>query len=118
MNKIYEVTKSKTNIKGFWKDESGKVYIDNIKIYPLSNVLDFESKLFLLFKQGEKAVFCESKDKAFIIDENGGYKTLSNKVKLYRKTLSFNEIKNLLDENGGLTIFKREDYFKIEYWKE
>ena len=118
MNVIYEVTKSKTNIKGFWKDESGKVYIDNIKLYPLASVVDFESKLFLMFKQGEKAVFVTSKQKAFIVDDKGGFKTLSNKATLYRKTLSFNEIKNLLNENGGITIFKREDYFKIEYWKE
>lgn len=54
INTIYEVTKQKTNIKGFWKDDKGKVYIDNIKLYYPKSFVDFESKIDLLFLQGKK----------------------------------------------------------------
>ena len=31
-NQVYKVIKEKSNIRGYWKDEAGKLYKDNIKL--------------------------------------------------------------------------------------
>jgi hypothetical protein len=118
MLKIYDIVKTKTNVKGYWK-QGNKLYSDNIKFYYPLNKNDFDLKLDLLFDtEKQEAVFIEHGQQAFCHYKNGETKVYNHKITLYRKSLSFNEIKNLLDENGGLTVSKREDYFKLEYWKD
>lgn len=122
-NTIYEVTKQKTNIKGFWQDNNGKVYIDNIKLYFPKSFPEFESKIDLMFLQKEKCIFTLSKGKAFIIYENDYPVTLTKRIVLYRDKLSFNEIKDLLNKYNGITIFwdnsdNEIENFKIVIWQE
>ena len=116
-NAIYEVTEKKTAIKGFWKDK-GKIFIDNIILYHWQNVSDFQSKLDLLFLREEKAVFIRTKEKSFIISQDEENKVLSHSVSFWRDKLSFNEIKSLINNHGGLTIFKTEGKYFIEIWRE
>jgi hypothetical protein len=115
---MLEVTKKKTDIKGFWKDETGKVHIDNIKLFYPQNAGEFESKLFIMFSEGEKAVFTYGKNKAFIINKNGDTITLNQKISERVDKLSFNQIKNWLNEYGGVTVFKSPMGYLLESWKE
>ena len=47
MFKLYSVTKEKTNCKGFWKDNKGKIFVDNIMPKILSGEkMYFEKKLY------------------------------------------------------------------------
>ena len=116
-NIIYEVSARKTGIKGLWKDENGKVYFDNIKLFFPACFDDFKVKIDLLFLAGEKAVFIETKEKAFIVYENENPLILSHRVRVQREKLSFNEIKTLLNIAGGITIFKDENGYTLQYWK-
>src|SRR5208283_3013455 len=116
-NSIYEVIKEKTSIKGFWQDDKGKIYIDNIKLYYPKNNIDFEDKVYSLFIQGEKSVFTRGQNKAFILTMAEDSIILENNFQLVRDKLSFNEIKNLLSIYNGLTIFKIGQCFIIDIWK-
>lgn len=118
-NAIYTVVKEKTNALGLWKDENGKVYIDNIKLFFPKSVSEYEAKLYSLFASGEKAVFVRGREKAYIEDKEGSIQELSNKVtiqKLKGERLSHNEIKDLLNMYGGLTIFNTGLGYIIEAW--
>lgn len=117
INSIYEVTKEKTRIKGFWKDDKGKVYIDNIKLYFPQDSLDFEGKLSYLFAKGEVCVFVRGRNKAFIqYPLTDHIIELTNLTTLERERLSFQEIKDLLNKYNGLTIFKSYKGYLIELW--
>ena len=79
---IYQVVKEKTNIKGFWKDDTGKVYVDNIKKVKYSDSIKHE-----LFEAGELSVFYTKsikdntgcKDFAVIENSDGSVIILNNK---------------------------------------
>ena len=116
-NIIYEVSKQKTSIKGFWKDTKGKVYIDNIKLFEPKNICEFESKLYLLFNSGELAIFVKSKQKAFIINKDDTIIELSKNIQFKREKLSFNEIKDLLNLYNGITVIKEDNHFIIDIWQ-
>lgn len=116
-NSIYEVTKQKTNIKGFWQDNNGKVYVDNIKLYYPKSFPDFQNKINLMFLQKEKCIFTLSKGKAFIIYENDYPVTLTKNIQFKREKLSFNEIKDLLSQYNGITVIKEDNHFIIDIWQ-
>ena len=117
MIKLYTVTKKKTNIKGFWKDEKGKIFIDNIKIksfcsYPRKEIIS-------LFNNGEKAIFCAWNDKhALIVDYNYNKSILKHCITWNEKHLKPSYIKELLNQHSGMTIYRNEGNFTIEIWKE
>lgn len=116
-NVIFDITKEKSNFKGFWLDSKGKVYIDNIKPYKLENAIAFELKLMELFEKGEKAVFVIGRNEAYIIYED--YKiTLKNKIEWKENHLKTSYIKRLLKEHNGLTIEKANGQYIITIWKE
>ena len=116
-NIIYEVSKKKTNILGLWKDNTGKIYRDYIKFYHPKNANEFNSKIELMFLQDEKAIFVKGKDKAFCISQYNLI-SFSQNIQYKREKLSFNEIKNLLNEYNGLTIIKENNSFLIDIWQE
>ena len=75
-NCIFTVKKGKTDIKGFWVNEGGKVFIDNISLFYPSNVLDFEAQVFNMFNDGEQAVFVKGRRKllfCFLMVKNKFY---------------------------------------------
>ena len=119
-NKIFEVTKGRTDCRGFWKDEKGKVYKDNISLYRPESALDFENKVNDLFFKGEKAVFVRGTSKAFILYPDGKQEVLSkNQVfNVKRGNLRASFVKGLLRDFGGFTAYKQGDYITFETWQE
>jgi len=110
---IYQVTKEKTNIRGFWKDESGKVYIDNIKQKAYSHELKRE-----LFASGELAVFLiNSSGLGIIEDKSGSVTVLKNKIIFDCIVLTVKIIKDFLNKYGGITVYKLHTGFRIEAWQ-
>ena len=108
----------KADILGLWKDENGKIYIDHIKAVKVNSPAEFEAELFTMFSQGEKCIFTIGGDKAFIIYPEGESITLNNRYQIAVNRLSFDQIKDLLNDNGGLTIYREEEGYLLEYWKE
>ena len=122
MYKLYSVTKSKTNVLGFWKDENGKVFSDKIKI-EFYNYDDFKIARKKLFAIGEKAIFyvleyTYKNNIAYIENENGESKTLRNCITWNEKKLRPQFIKELILQHNGVTIYKNENDFTFEIWKE
>ena len=113
---LYKVVKHKTDIRGYWIDSQGKLYKDNITLKEYHNkiVLDSDIKLFL---RSQKAIFYKEGQRAYIIDKAGFIEVLSHRIILKRTRLYISEIKRLLLEYKGLTIFKRSGSFDIEVWE-
>ena len=117
-NCIYEVSKEKTSILGLWQDNKGKIYRDYISLYYPKNHNDFESKILLMFSHGEQCIFYrQDNKKAFILYENENDIPLTKNIQLIRYSLSFNEIKKLLIQYNGITIFKINNGYLLEVWQ-
>lgn len=122
-NKIFEVVKEKTNIRGYWECNK-RLYRDYIVLYTPLGALDFDNKVQDLFYKGEKAVFVTGKNKAFVlypdnkqeklasfhsfIVDNGKYSFSAYKVFL----------KGLLTQYGGFTVIKKEGYNIFLAWSK
>ena len=114
MYKLFIPVKHKTNIKGFWQDDKGKVYIDNILIKK-HNTIDKDKAQ--LFGQGEKAIFYIHKGKAIIEDIKGNIIILKYCIKYKESPISKGYIKALLNQHEGLTIYREGASYTIEIWK-
>jgi len=110
---IYTITKEKTNIRGFWKDDN-KIYIDNIKIKPYSNNL--KDNLFL---SGELAVFYCGDNTAYIESKNGCIDVLRVKRVLHYQSINVSLIKGLLNSFKGFTVYRNKTLndYTIEIWQ-
>jgi len=122
MIKLYSINKKKTEILGLWRDENGKIFRDNIEIKNLDYVqfLVEGNKLFL---SGEKAIFyvlenVYNKNYAYIENEKGERQTLRNCITWQEKKLRPQFIKELILQHNGVTIFKNENGYTLELWKE
>ena len=120
MYKLFSVTKSKTNVLGFWKDESGKIFRDKIRIVENLNGLKLYCAKKVLFSQGEKSVFyiAEKLNTAIIENVNGQKQYLKHCITWKEKKLRPSLVKMLLELHGGLTIFKNKNDYILELWKE
>jgi len=121
---VYTVTKEKTNILGLWRDESGKVYRDNIIIREYLNYRKFQFAIGKLFRAGEKAVFYIVNGIAAIEYAPGAapgaeskIDYLVNCIRYYEKNLRPSYIKTLLRNHAGITIFRNRGEYTIEIWK-
>jgi hypothetical protein len=118
MYKLYSISKEKTNVSGFWRDENGKVYRDKIHIKSFPTLSAMRETKFSLFYNGENAVFyCKGK-KAFIEYSNGKLETLRNCITWQEKKLRPSLVRALLVQHSGLTVYKNENGYTIEIWKE
>jgi hypothetical protein len=118
MIKLYNILNksNRTDIKGFWIDNN-KIYIDRIAIIKCNHTFDiYKNKLFNELNQ--LAIFYIKGNKAYIEDKQGNITVLANHIKLYRKYLKLAEIKALLKEYNGLTIFKKNNNYLIDIWKQ
>ena len=117
-NKIYEVVKYKTSIRGYWRDNNGKLYKDYISLYTPKNPLDFDNKCRDLFFKKEKAVFVRGKEKAFVIYPEKQEILENNTIILKDKgKLSPSFFKKLLSDYNGFTIFDAGEYYLIDIWQ-
>jgi hypothetical protein len=121
MYKLYTITKEKSKIRGFWRDENGKIFRDKIAI-KYFNYNDFKIAREKLFASGEKAVFyvleyTYKSDFAYIESASGEAQALRHCITWQEKKLRPSFVKALLCQHNGLTIFKTEKGFTLELWK-
>jgi hypothetical protein len=117
MYKLYSVTNKKTGILGFWRDENGKVFRDKIKIKTFCALP--RKDIAKLFLQGEKSVFYTSDDKiAVCLNSDYTKKALCHCIKWNEKKLRPQFIKELILQHNGVTIYKNENDFTFEIWRE
>lgn len=115
-NKIFEVVKEKTSCRGYWKDETGKLYKDNIKLYKAENALDFENKVNDLFFKGEKCVFSRGVNRAYLIYPLLRQEELRQYTQVFITKLKSSIVKKMLKENNGLTVYRLENGYLLETW--
>jgi hypothetical protein len=115
---LYNVLKNKkANSCGFWKAESGKIYIDKIEKISLNGEELHKAKK-ALFASGEKAVFYTDFQTAIIENEKGEKTYLKHCIKWNEKNLRPSLFKALILQHGGFTVTRGEKSFSIELWKE
>lgn len=118
--KVFIPCKIKTDVFGYWIDESGKLYKDNIIIQSV-NAIQYNRLKNNLFKQGEKAIFYTENEKAYIEDKEKILK-LNEKREFYSNIINENVLKRLCADYGGCTVYAVKDneggflHYKIEYW--
>lgn len=122
-NLYYVDNNKKSYIKGLWKDKN-KLYHDNIYIKSYRHIQDLKKDIDKLFLLGEKTIFYNTRIgvypdftfTGYIVDNKGNKKILYNRYFIKRKKISITEIKNLLKNYGGLTIYKHKNYSYIEVY--
>ena len=119
--RLYAVNNNqKSDVRGYWTDK-GKVYKDNIQIKKYTNKKPLYRDIKTLFDNKEKAVFYILGNIA-IIEDIQGKKTILRHKQVYRRTrLSSQEVKALLKQYGGITIYnskKSRGLYHIEIWQK
>jgi hypothetical protein len=120
--KVFIPCKFKTDILGYWADNEGKLYTDNIIIQQV-NALEYNRIKDKLFSEGEKAIFYTENDKAYIEDKEKILK-LNEKREFCSSIINENTLKRLCADYGGCTVYAVKDiygqlsHYKIEYWSK
>jgi hypothetical protein len=124
MIKLFGIVNYKTHIKGYWIDNTGKLYRDNIVIqcyYKDDNIASGYTKFLLdkrhLFKT-QLAVFYINGNTAIIEDTRGKRTSLHHKTILRYKHLRPSIFKALLKQYNGFAVYKNKGYYLIEIWQE
>ena len=112
--KVYMPCNFKTGIVGFWVDDKGKLYRDNILIQSV-NIYQYNRIKASLFKGGEKAIFYIENNNA-IIEDKEGITILKEKKTFLHDAINENQIKEYCAIYGGCTVFKAEGSFIVEAW--
>ena len=120
---LFCVVQNETDIKGYWKDSEGKLYIDNIeaKQYGAINEEAFQNMKKLLFASGEEAVFYKDASNYAIIEGKYGSKDILKKriAWIEEEGPSKEYIEVLLQQENGLTIYKLEEaVYLLEVYKQ
>lgn len=114
---LYDIIKNKkANSCGFWKDANGKIFRDKIEKISLSGEELYKRKK-ALFASGEKAVMYTDFQTAIIENEKGQKEFLRQCITWQEKKLTASFVKELLKQNGGLTITRGFQNFTLEIWK-
>lgn len=117
MLKLYKVdNKTESDVKGYWKDGSGKLYIDRIQIESFKGRTEARESIKNLFDKGEQAVFYTFKNKAMIEDRQGTITELRHKRIIRGNELNNGIVNGLLETYNGLTIWSSAGQFTIETW--
>jgi len=114
--KVYTPCQFETGIKGYWLDDQGKLYKDNIIIQSV-NALQFQGIKDKLYKAGEKAIFYIENERAYIEDKKGLI-TLKNKKIVNRAFINDFIIKEYCKIYNGITVFKNKECYTIEIWQK
>lgn len=116
---FFDISEKETDIKGYWLDNKGKLYIDNIKIVGAVGyraVYSIKQDLFKTKKQ--EAIFYKEGKRAFVEDKEGNIKNLRYCLTWEEDNLTEAYIKALVKVHGGLTVYTLKNGFKLEIWKE
>ena len=114
-NQVYKVIKEKSNIRGYWKDEAGKLYRDNIKLVDYNRATVKE-----LFQNGELAVLYTNSAHAVIENPDGSCVNLKNNITFHVEEVSSKLFKKILQSSNGFTVYKNKTFndYTIEIWEE
>ena len=112
-NALYQVIKEKTNIRGYWKDEAGKLYRDNIKLVSYNR-----DSVKTLFADGELAVLYTNNTNAIIEGADGSVLKLKICEIFHVKNISSRLFKSILSRANGFTVYKNKTFndYTIEIW--
>lgn len=115
--KVYTPCSFETDIKGFWLNNNGKLYADNLIIQSV-DIWQLQTIKKHLYSQGEQAVFyTENGNMAYIEDKEQTQILRTRKTQfIYNKNLSGEIIKNLCNQYGGCTIYTKTNGLLIEVW--
>ncbi|MHA2012803.1 MAG: hypothetical protein ACTSWG_10590 [Candidatus Helarchaeota archaeon] len=113
---VYSPCNLETGIRGFWLDDNGKLFDDNILIQSV-NPYQFQRIKHNLFKRGELAVFYVENENAFIETKGGIEKLTTRKRQTIYNPITEKQTKALVEKYGGFTLFKNvDDTWIIEVW--
>lgn len=115
--------KIKTNCRGFWKDEAGKIYYDYLKIENYNKSIE-NRELWICFKARIEAIKKEFNQEAIFYSLNGrGYCYYSGdkievfKNRIYKEVSRENlkaSIKEALKNYSGITIYQEAGRYYLE----
>ena len=112
VNTLFKVSDAKTDVEGYWLD-NGKVYFDYIipKNYPAIDKCYFNLAVKTQFDSGEICVFYKNyKNEGVLVWKSGKEEILTERYEEVSATRPDEEyIKILLEEFGGLTLYKLAD---------
>ena len=119
---LFNTVQHKTNIKGYWKDSKGKLYIDNIELRQYKAIDNYAFRIAkdFLFAKGEKCIAYKNYYNELIIAYPNNENTiLKNRIAwIENKKPSRKYILELLKNTEGLTIYKLKDNkYLIETYK-
>ena len=107
----------KARVRGFWRNEEGKVYYDYLRTV----IVNHKDLRRIRKETGEEALFYTYNDKAYIY--SGGEPTCLTTCQRYvyiKGVLSLSELKTqfkrLLKEYGGLTVYIKDNCYIVEVW--
>ena len=110
----YKVDNNKlSDVKGYWKDSQGKLYIDNISLISNPSIKKLQEDL-----KTEQCLFLKGGKYAFIIDKGLSISRRFDKRVLLHYTIDDlkNSIDLLLDRYDGFTCFKEPAGYSVEIW--
>lgn len=121
-NILFYPVKYNTDVKGYWIDDNGKVYADNILMreYTLIDIGLFYHAKEKLFKQCEKCVAFKNPYNELVLEyPNCKTEVLKNRIAWVEKAKpSQDYIKELLSHHGGLTVYRIDNSkYLIEIYK-
>lgn len=106
---LFKTVEYSTDVQGYWKDNNGKLYIDNIELERFSIIEDtpFRYAKSNLFRNGEDCIFYKNKFNEGVIEYPKKSKTiLRNRIAIIENSKpSIDYIKELLKNNNGLTVY-------------
>lgn len=112
---VYQVKKEKSNVRGYWKDDKGKLHVDNIQLKFIQPE-NIDQVLAQNYGAGELAVFYVSNGTAYIASqcaENIELKTCNFKA---YKILTHSILKSWIEKFGGCTVFNTKAGYQVEAW--
>lgn len=110
--------KQKTNIRGFWKSPSGKIYYDYLVIKQ-SYIINNDVCDNLKRKYNQAAIFYIEDGRAYIFNNSKDVQELSTRhceiIPKNKGNLKQN-IKRFLKLYGGVTVYIKGSFYVIETW--
>lgn len=107
---LFNVVQHNTDIKGYWLDNKGKLYIDNIELITYGSIfLDrLQHDIKRLFNSGENCIAYKNVyNELLLVNPDNSYSILKNRIAwLEDKKPSKSYIKALLLQHNGLTIYR------------
>lgn len=115
---LYCPTRYQSTIKGYWINENGRVFEDNIQQVFFRDIVALSDSIFQEFSYGEQACFYTKENQsAFIENVNGTREKLTKRIQYNIKGKDFERMKVfLLRKYKGFTAFENNGNYTLEIW--